>query len=113
MDFIKEKIGIIVVETVNLNRATLKEAENLKLTLTKDIEDGARKLIVDLSQCEFIDSTFLGALVVSLKKVNALGGELKLVGFQPTVRAMFELTRMFRVFETYPSKQEALNSYNF
>lgn len=112
MDFIKEKIGIIVVETVNLNRATLKEAENLKQTLAKDIEEGCRKLIVDLSQCEFIDSTFLGALVVSLKKVNALGGELKLVGFQPTVRAMFELTRMFRVFETYPSKQEAISSYN-
>lgn len=112
MDFIKEKIGPVTVEIVNLNRATLKEAENLKLTLAKDIEEGSRKLIVDLSECEFIDSTFLGALVVSLKKVNALGGELKLVGFQPTVRAMFELTRMFRVFETYPSKQEALNSYN-
>lgn len=112
MDFIKEKIGIIVVETVNLNRATLKEAENLKQALAKDIEEGCRKLIVDLSQCEFIDSTFLGALVVSLKKINALGGELKLVGFQPTVRAMFELTRMFRVFETYPSKQEAIGSYN-
>ncbi len=112
MDFIKEKYGDIVVQVVNLNRATLKEAENFKQVLSKEVEEGTRKLIVDLTQCEFIDSTFLGSLVVTLKRINALGGELKLVGFQPTVRAMFELTRMFRVFETYPTKEEAINSYN-
>jgi anti-anti-sigma factor len=112
MDFIKEKYNYVTVEVVNLDRATLKEAEEFKQVLSKDIEDGARQLIADLSTCEFIDSTFLGALVVSLKKVTALGGDLKLVGFKPAVRAMFELTRMFRVFETYPTKQEAINSFS-
>ncbi len=111
MDFNKENFGDVVVEVVNLSRATLKEAELFKKTLTEDIELGARKLIVDLSECEFIDSTFLGALVVSLKKITALGGDMKLVGFQPSVHSMFELTRMHRVFEAYPSKQEAIESF--
>ncbi|MCX6150869.1 MAG: STAS domain-containing protein [Ignavibacteriales bacterium] len=111
MDFIKEKYGSVNVQVVNLDRATLKEAEDFKKILVKDIEEGSRHLIVDLTQCEFIDSTFLGALVVSLKKVTALGGDLKLVGFQPAVHSMFELTRMFRVFETFPTKDDAIKSY--
>ena len=111
MDFIKESFEEIVVEVVNLSRATLKEAEEFKKVLTQEIEGGSRKMVVDLSECEFIDSTFLGALVVSLKKITSLGGDLKLVGFQPAVHSMFELTRMYRVFEAYPSKLEAIQSY--
>ena len=112
MDFIREKHGDIVVETVNLTRATLKEAEEFKQTLAQDIEMGARKIIVDLTECEFIDSTFLGSLVVSLKKITNFGGDLRLVGFQPDVHSMFELTRMYRVFEAFKTKEEAVQSFN-
>jgi anti-anti-sigma factor len=111
MDFIQDKHDDILVEVVNLTRATLKEAEEFKLILSSDINSGWRKIIVDLSECEFIDSTFLGALVVSLKKVTGLGGDLRLVGFQPAVHSMFELTRMYRVFESFKTKDEALKSF--
>lgn len=111
MDFRKETFEDVVIQVVNLSRATLKEAEEFKRILTDEIEGGTRKLIVDLSECEFIDSTFLGALVVSLKKITALSGDLKLIGFQPAVHSMFELTRMHRVFEAYPTKFEALESF--
>ena len=112
MDFTKEPNGNVLVEIVNLSRATLKEAEEFKQTLSQDIEAGWRKLVVDLNECEFIDSTFLGALVVSLKKVTSLGGDLRLVGFQPAVHSMFELTRMYRVFEAFKTREEAVNSYS-
>ncbi len=112
MDFTKEKYNDVVVEVVNLSRATLKEAEEFKQTLVQDIEMGERKIIVDLNECEFIDSTFLGALVVSLKKITNLGGDLRLVGFQPAVHSMFELTRMYRVFEAFKTKEEAVKSFN-
>ena len=112
MDFNKEKYNDVLVEVVNLTRATLKEAEEFKLTLLHDIEEGAKKIVVDISECEFIDSTFLGALVVSLKKITSLGGDLRLVGFQPSVHSMFELTRMYRVFESYKTKEEAVKSFS-
>jgi anti-anti-sigma factor len=111
MEFTREKYGSVVVQIVNLERATLKEADSFKKLLIKEIDEDARQLVVDLSACEFIDSTFLGSLVVALKKVTSLGGDLKLVGLQPAVHAMFELTRMFRVFETFPTKEEAIKSY--
>jgi anti-anti-sigma factor len=111
MDFSQEKHGIVLVEVVNITRATLKEAEDFKQVLLKDIELGWRKIVVDLTECEFIDSTFLGALVVSLKRITGLGGDLKLVGFQSAVSMMFQLTRMSRVFETFSSKEEAIKSF--
>jgi anti-anti-sigma factor len=112
MDFIKENYGEVIVQVVDLTRATMREADEFKRVLGEDIEKGYKKLIVDLSVCEFIDSTFLGALVVSLKKITNLGGDLRLVGFQPAVHSMFELTRMNRVFDSYKSKEEAVKSFN-
>ncbi len=111
MDFSREEYYDVIIETVNLTRATMKEAEEFKKILSADIDNGGRKLIVDLTECEFIDSTFLGTLVVSLKKVSTLGGDLRLIGFQPAVHSMFELTRMYRVFEAFPTKSAALESY--
>jgi anti-anti-sigma factor len=111
MDFFQEKHGVIIVEVVNLTRATLKEAEEFKQILLKDIELGWRKIVVDLTDCEFVDSTFLGALVVSLKRITGLGGDLKLVGFQSAVESMFQLTRLYRVFETFPTRDEAVKSF--
>lgn len=111
MDLIRsEKKGIILFR-VNLIRATLKEAEKFKNMLKKDIDSGKNKLVIDLSFCEFIDSTFLGTIVISLKKVTAIGGDIKLVGFQPAVRSMLELTRISKVFETFESTEEALSSF--
>ncbi|MGE5846516.1 MAG: STAS domain-containing protein [Ignavibacteria bacterium] len=112
MDFIKENYGDVIVQVVDLTRATMREADEFKRVLCEDIEKGYKKLIVDLSVCEFIDSTFLGALVVSLKKITNLGGDLRLVGFQPAVHSMFELTRMNRVFDSYKSKEEAVKSFS-
>jgi anti-anti-sigma factor len=80
--------------------------------MVKSIEKGYRKIVVDLSQCEFIDSTFLGALVVSLKRVTALGGDLRLVGFQPGVHLMIQQTNMYRVFDTFTTREEAVSSFD-
>ncbi|MEO8231928.1 MAG: STAS domain-containing protein [Ignavibacteriota bacterium] len=111
MEFFRENIDDVIVLTVNLRRATLVEAEEFKEVLVNEIQRGFKKIVVDLSNCEFIDSTFLGSLVVSLKKLTGLGGDLRLVGFQPAVHSMFELTRMYRVFESFKSSEEAVQSF--
>ena len=111
MFYTREERGDILVETVDLARATLNEAEEFKQRLAEDIDNGYKKIIADLSECEFIDSTFLGTLVISLKKVTTLGGDLRLVGFQPAVHSMFELTRMYRVFEIFDAREDAILSF--
>jgi anti-sigma B factor antagonist len=111
MDFTQEKHGIVLVEVVNLTRATMKEAEEFKQIIRQDIESGWRKIIVDLSDCEFIDSTFLGVLVISLKRITGLGGDIRLVGVHSDVDSMFQLTRMSRVFETFKTRNNAIKSF--
>ena len=111
MGFIQEKHGAIIVEAADIKRATMNEAEEFKKILIKDIELGWKRIIVDLSSCEFIDSTFLGTLVISLKKITGLGGDLKLVGIQSAVGTMFQLTKMNRIFELFETREEAIRSF--
>jgi anti-anti-sigma factor len=99
MDYTQEEHGSTIVEVINLGRATLNEAGEFKKILFQDIETGWRKIIIDLTECEFIDSTFLGTIVISLKKITNLGGNLRLVGIQPAVEKMLQLTKMDRLFQ--------------
>lgn len=111
MNFKIEKHGDVVAVIVTLQRATLNEAEEFKKTLLAQLDSGVNKMVIDLAACEFIDSTFLGALVVTLKKITQTRGDLKLVGFQPAVQSMFELTRMYRIFEAFKTREEAIKSF--
>lgn len=111
MNFVEQRFNDVLVVGVNLARATLQEADTFKTIIFDLIEKGERKLVIDFSQCDFIDSTFLGALVVGLKRMTQVGGDIRLVGFRPGVRAMFELTRMHKVFDSYETVQDAVKSY--
>ena len=112
MSFYSEKIDDIVIEVVDIDRATFREAEEFKKLLNQDIENGSSKIIIDLSRCKFIDSTFLSTIVTTLKKVNKIGGTLKLAGVRDEAEALLELTGTVKVFEIYPSKDEALKSFS-
>ena len=78
-DFTREFVGEILIEKVNLNKATLNEAVIFKEKLLNDFEAGYKKIIVDLSKCSYIDSSIVGALVVLLKRLKANDGKLKVV----------------------------------
>jgi anti-sigma B factor antagonist len=111
MGIVEEVIDDIIVEIINMDRATLKEADQLKSLISDKLKLGYKKIIIDISAVEFIDSTFLGVIVNTLKNVASRKGDLKLVGFKPAVRSLFELTRLFRVFESFGDLQEAIKSF--
>ncbi|MDR3666112.1 MAG: STAS domain-containing protein [Ignavibacteriaceae bacterium] len=111
MGYIQEEHGSTLVEVVDIARATLYEAHELTEILSKDIEAGWRNIVIDLSECDFIDSTYLGAIVISLKKINDLGGQLRLVGLQPEVIEMFRLTKMNKIFKIFENREDALDSF--
>lgn len=102
----------VVIEVVNLTRATWKEAQEFKKILEEDVEKKFRKLVVDISQCEFLDSTFLGALVFAKRSINKIGGELKIVEPPSVFRVLREKTATLQVFDSYKSIEDAINSFN-
>lgn len=111
MDFKSEINGNIVIIHVYLNRATLAKAVKFKEFVGEIISSGATKIIVDLSICEYVDSTFLGAMVALLKKVNSMNGDLRLVYNKKIPSLVFVLTRMDKVFKVFPVLDEAIDSF--
>lgn len=101
----------IHIVNVNLTRATIDMVSVFNEFLQEIVGKDENRIIVNLSQCEFIDSSFLGLLVANLKKVTAMGGDMRLVGFHPTVASMMQLTRMDKIFEFYPKVESALKSF--
>jgi len=109
---VKEVGDVKVISLEGTERATVEVAEDFKKALFGMVEDGAKKLVVDMKEQKFVDSSFLGALVAGLRKAMAEGGSLKLAGLQPPVRSMFDLTRLSKVFEIFESEEDAVRSFS-
>lgn len=110
-DFSREMVGEILIESVNFSRATFKEAGLFKDRLVYDILKNNLKIVIDLSHCEYIDSTFLGSLVVVLKKMAERGGEIKYVIPQPSALYLFKITGLYGVLNLYRNRAEAVESF--
>ena len=67
-------------------------------------------MLLDLCHVDFIDSSCLGALVSILKSVNGQG-ELALCSLNDTIKNLFKLTRMDRIFSIKETRQDALNTF--
>jgi anti-sigma B factor antagonist len=78
------------------------EVATFRVEINKLIENGQKNFTFDFSQCNFIDSTGLGALVSIYKKCSEKGGNIKLKSLKPEVEKLFKLTRLDKVFEIYP-----------
>lgn len=110
-DFESLIIDDVAVVVINLTRGTLNESKKLGSILDEEIDSGCRKIVVDLNQCEFIDSTFIGTLVVRYKKLIEKGGKLKLV--LPTMQrgVIFAVTNTLGFFDTFRTRKDAIDSF--
>ena len=86
-------------------------SKELKDYLSTLLEDGAKSLILDLSEVRFVDSSGLGALLSGHKNAGLKNGRFALAGVQARVQSMFELTRLTKVFEIYPGVDDALANF--
>ena len=68
------------------------------------------KLIIDLQQVPFIDSSGLAALVSGLRLAREKGGNIALSGVQPQAQTVFRLTMLDHIFSIHPTHDEASQS---
>lgn len=111
MNYSSEKQDDIFIETVNFKRATSKEEEEFKTILSNQIEKGDKKIVIDLSKCEFMDSSFLGSIIFLFKKVSELDGKMKFIVVHDDIKKLFEITGVYKLFDVYESKKQALESF--
>jgi anti-sigma B factor antagonist len=86
----------------------LYSAPELRSRLAKAIDSGKTRLVVDLREATFIDSTTLGVLIAAVKRVQPVGGTLAIVCADQNIRRIFELTGLENVFPIRSSREEAL-----
>ncbi len=78
-------------------------APRLREQLIKLVNDQQLRIVVDLHDVDFIDSTGLGVLIGALKRVRTNDGDLVLVCTDPRIVKVFEITGLDQVFRILPS----------
>lgn len=75
------------------------------------VDAGRQRLVVDLADVDFVDSSGLGALIGGLKTARQAGGDLCIARATSQAQTVLALTSLDRVFRLYPSVGEALAEY--
>jgi anti-sigma B factor antagonist len=92
---------------IKFERATLREASSFKSFLDKTIAEENNNVIVDLNECEFVDSSFFGVLVSGVKRLKAMSKKFYLVYNNQHRLPIFSATGLDKVFKVYNSVKEA------
>ena len=98
--------------TLNLKgRLDFASSANLKEEILKLVAEGKNKVILNLAQVDFINSSGLGTLVSILKEVRLAKGRLVLSNLASYVEEIFEITQLSHIFEIFPSEAEARETF--
>ena len=85
--------------------------ELLKDKINSLIQQGHRKLLMNLEGVPYVDSAGLGEIVRTYTTVSRQGGSLKLLNLTKRIEDLLAITKLLTVFDTYDSEQEALDSF--
>ena len=99
--------GVVVVQPTG--RLNMTASPTLRKQLSDIVEGGGNRIVVDLSDTEFIDSSGLGALVASLKIAREAGGDLRIAAPTPQICTVLELSNLDQLLHTYDSADSAFD----
>ncbi|RZK14641.1 MAG: anti-sigma factor antagonist [Flavobacterium sp.] len=111
MDVKKENFSDVVILTLVGTDANLARSEMFKEYVFEEIESGARNIVISFENVEYLDSSFLGALVAILKNLAPHDGKLILVELNNDIQNLFELTRLDKIFTLKNSLETALKEF--
>jgi len=80
--------------------------------LAAAIDNGARKLVLDLSGLLYINSSGLGVFALAHKQLQPVGGEMVLAGASQHIRHILQIVGFEKLFRTFPSVAEAAAALN-
>jgi anti-sigma B factor antagonist len=106
----REREGVVILSMKG--RITLgKEATALREKVGALNAAGTRNLVYMLGDVDYIDSTGLGALVMTASSLRKNGGNVKLVGLNRRTIELLVMTKLATIFEIFSDEQDAVNSY--
>ena len=75
------------------------------------LEGGVSKFVLDASRMDFVDSMGLGVLISLLRKLKQKNGDIKIASLTPDVKTIFEITKLYRLFDVYEDSDTAVKGF--
>jgi anti-sigma B factor antagonist len=111
MQIEERRVDDVVILDVK-GRVTLGEGDEiLKDKVNSLLNQGSRKLVLNLAQVPYIDSAGLGEIVRTFTTVSRQGGSLKLLNLTKRITDLLAITKLLTVFETFDSEADAVKSF--
>lgn len=105
------KVGDVTVVDVS-GRITLGEGSStLRDTLRDLVASGNKKILLNLGEVSYIDSSGIGELVSGFTSVSNAGGTLKLLGLTKRVKDLLQITKLYTVFDVHEEEAHAIRSF--
>jgi anti-sigma B factor antagonist len=102
--------SIVVVDVAG--RITLGEgALGLRETIIDLVDKGQKDILLNLADVSYIDSSGILELVEGFKKVTNQGGQLKLLNLTRRVKDLFQITKLYTVFDVHDDEAAAVHSF--
>jgi anti-sigma B factor antagonist len=93
-------------------RITLGEGASIFRDMIRDLAaKGHKKILVNLADVSYIDSSGIGEMVSSFTTVTNHGGQLKLLGLTKRVKDLLQITKLYTVFEVFEDEASAIRSF--
>lgn len=83
----------------------------IRNTVREVVKNGGKKIILNLSDVNYIDSSGIGELVSTYTTVTNAGGQLKLLNLTKKIQELLSITKLLTVFSVYQSEQDAIASF--
>ena len=100
---------VTVIDAVG--RIVLGEGASLFRDTIRDLStSGNRKLLLNLNEVSYIDSSGIGEMVSGFTTVTNAGGKLKLLGLSKRVKDLLQITKLYTVFEVHEDEAAAVRS---
>lgn len=87
------------------------DADTFQENLSRILDEGRRKILVDLGDVSWVNSTGLGILIAAHAQIDKVGGEMKLCKVSRRVESILMVTRLNMIFESYADEAQALASF--
>jgi anti-sigma B factor antagonist len=104
-----ENHGVLVLSIKG--RLDFATSNTLKEEILKRIVEGRNRILLNLSQVDFVNSSGLGTLVSILKEIRLAKGRLALANLATYVQEIFEITQLSHIFEIFSSEDEAIEAF--
>lgn len=110
MNFATDTREDVTIVTLDGNLMGGPDAGTLNGRLHELLAAGARKIVLDLTTVQFINSSGLGLLIGGVNAVRSGGGKLVLAGASEKILTLIKITKLERIFEHHPSVDAAVTA---